>query len=68
MFFGNNIVFGLMGVGNDAQTLYKPNGKKICRAPKWLAWRIQRIQHIVSQISHGSFKFKRTNYKFPPTE
>lgn len=40
---------GLMGLDNDGQTLYRPNGKKLFKVPKWAAWRIQHIQHWIAQ-------------------
>ena len=39
---------GLMGVENDGKTLVSPKGKRICKVPSWLAWRVQRIQHWVA--------------------
>ena len=41
------ITIGLMGVSSD-NTLYTPSGKKICRVPAWMAWRIQSIQHWIA--------------------
>lgn len=40
---------GLMGVENDGKTLISPNGRNICKVPKFIAWRIQRIQHWIAQ-------------------
>lgn len=42
---------GLMGVGNDSKTLYAPNGNRICKVPGWAAWRIQRVQHWIAQLT-----------------
>jgi len=41
---------GLMGVASDG-TLYTPSGNKICKVPQWAAWRIQRAQHWVAQLT-----------------
>ena len=38
---------GLMGIDADG-VLYAPNGKKLTKVPKWLAWRIQRAQHWIA--------------------
>ncbi len=40
---------GLMGVDNDGKTLYTPSGKRICKVPTWIAWKIQRVQHYIAQ-------------------
>ncbi len=40
---------GLMGIKNDGKTLVTPKGKKLFAVPKWLAWKIQRIQHCIAQ-------------------
>jgi hypothetical protein len=46
------LTIGLMGVGNDGKTLYLPNGKKLFKLPSFLAWRLQKIQHKISYLSH----------------
>jgi ribosomal protein L24E len=40
---------GLMGVDNDGKTLYTPSGKKLFKVPRFLAWKIQRIQHYIAK-------------------
>lgn len=42
-------MIGLMGVKNDGETLVAPNGKDLLSVPRWLAWRIQWIQHWIAQ-------------------
>lgn len=42
---------GLMGVDNDGQTLYWPNGERIGEVPTWAAWRIQAAQHFVATLT-----------------
>lgn len=40
---------GLMGVKNDRRTLVSPKGKRLIVVPRWVAWRVQRLQHYVAQ-------------------
>lgn len=46
---------GLMGVQNDGRALMSPSGKELFKAPRFLAWRIQRIQHCLARLTwrHG---------------
>ena len=41
---------GLMGVTGD-NTLVTPSGRTLFKVPGWAAWRIQRVQHWVAQLT-----------------
>ena len=50
------LFIGLMGVKNDERTLVAPNGKILFKAPKWLAWRIQKAQHKIASLTHSFYR------------
>ena len=41
-------MIGLLGVKNDGKTLVSPSGRTLFAVPRWLAWRIQRLQHWIA--------------------
>lgn len=41
----SGILTGLMGLDNDGRTLYHPDGRRLCKLPRWIARRVQALQH-----------------------
>jgi hypothetical protein len=39
---------GLMGVKSD-NTLVTPSGRELFKVPRWVAWRIQHVQHWIAK-------------------
>lgn len=56
---------GLMGVDENG-VMFTPKGTKICKLPKWIAFRVQKIQHWFACIGMNKNKTKglpRFKYK-----
>jgi hypothetical protein len=48
------ILTGLMGLENDGRTLVHPDGRALIKLPRWLASRVQALQHRFARDVNGN--------------
>lgn len=48
------ILTGLMGLDNDGRTLYHPDGHVLIKLPRFIARRVQALQHRFARDVNGN--------------